>query len=279
MSLAMAEEVKFDARLSEGIAYFEQMLDVLPDDRTTLEFLVVAYAQQGETAKEEAMLARLARLMVRDCDLEALRALVPRLETAQDPQAKAILLRANALLAPPPDLTPEVPHAASGAGDLAELKRHAIASEIALAKLLKTGDFITEEECALIIEHLEASPSDERIFLISALQILEKENPTACERALAYLADQFETPPIPLASFEILAQLPPGWNKDLARLRGTVPFGRVGSVWLVALLNPSDDKLLDDITATLNGSCRFYLAEPHAIEAVLATQFGEREET
>ncbi len=275
----MGEEVKFDARLSEGIAYFEQMLDVLPDDRTTLEFLVVAYAQQGETAKEEAMLARLARLMVRDGDLEALGALVPRLETAQDSQAKAILLRANALLAPPPDLTPEVPHAPLVQGAIVDLKRHAIETEIALTKLLKAGDFITEEECTLIIEHLEASPSDERIFLISALQILEKENPTACERALAYLADQFETPPIPLASFELPAQLPSNWQANLARLRGIVPFGRVGAVWLVALLNPSDDKLLDDITSTLNGACRFYLAEPHAIEAALSAQFGEGEGT
>ena len=28
--------VKFDARLAEGVAYFEQMLEIMPDDRTTL---------------------------------------------------------------------------------------------------------------------------------------------------------------------------------------------------------------------------------------------------
>ena len=36
---------KFDARLAEGVAYFEQMLEIMPEDRTTLEFLVVAYDQ------------------------------------------------------------------------------------------------------------------------------------------------------------------------------------------------------------------------------------------
>ena len=38
----MVETPKFDARLKEGVAYFEQMLKVMPDDRTTLEFLAVA---------------------------------------------------------------------------------------------------------------------------------------------------------------------------------------------------------------------------------------------
>ena len=42
---------RFDARLKEGVAYFEEMLRVMPDDRTTLEFLSVAYPQLGETEK------------------------------------------------------------------------------------------------------------------------------------------------------------------------------------------------------------------------------------
>ena len=48
----MAEaQPKFDARLKEGVAYFEEMLRVMPDDRTTLEFLSVAYPQLGEIGR------------------------------------------------------------------------------------------------------------------------------------------------------------------------------------------------------------------------------------
>ena len=52
----MAEPApKFDARLEEGVRYFEQMLQLMPDDRTTLEFLVVAYDQLNEKEKGEAL--------------------------------------------------------------------------------------------------------------------------------------------------------------------------------------------------------------------------------
>ena len=39
--MATEEKRKFDAKLEEGVAYFEQMLAMMPDDRTTLEFLAV----------------------------------------------------------------------------------------------------------------------------------------------------------------------------------------------------------------------------------------------
>ena len=56
------ETPKFDARLKEGVAYFEEMLKVMPDDRTTLEFLAVVYPQLGEAEKAERALAALAVL-------------------------------------------------------------------------------------------------------------------------------------------------------------------------------------------------------------------------
>ena len=71
--------VKFDARLAEGVAYFEQMLEIMPDDRTTLEFLVVAYDMLGQHEKGQKALVSLAELLVKEHDLEALKGLLPRL--------------------------------------------------------------------------------------------------------------------------------------------------------------------------------------------------------
>ena len=64
------ETLKFDARLKEGVAYFEEMLKVMPDDRTTLEFLAVVYPQLGEAEKAERALAALARVLLKAGDLE-----------------------------------------------------------------------------------------------------------------------------------------------------------------------------------------------------------------
>ena len=75
----MDEKPKFDARLKEGVEYFEQMLKVMPDDRTTLEFLAVAYPQLGELDKAEATVAALARVLLKEGDIESASALLPRL--------------------------------------------------------------------------------------------------------------------------------------------------------------------------------------------------------
>ena len=105
----MVETPKFDARLKEGVAYFDQMLKVMPDDRTTLEFLAVAYPQMGELDKAEEAVASLARVLLKEGDVESATALLPRLEECSSDSAKAMVLKVRAAIAPRPELTPETP--------------------------------------------------------------------------------------------------------------------------------------------------------------------------
>ena len=86
----MEEKQKFDAKLEEGVAYFEQMLAMMPDDRTTLEFLAVVYPQMGEKAKAEHALAELARVLVKEGDVESAVALLDKLEACESSAAKAM---------------------------------------------------------------------------------------------------------------------------------------------------------------------------------------------
>ena len=67
---------KFDARLAEGVAYFEQMLEIMPDDRTTLEFLVVAYDMLGQHEKGQKALVSLTELLIKEHDIDALKGLM-----------------------------------------------------------------------------------------------------------------------------------------------------------------------------------------------------------
>ncbi len=71
---------KFDARLEEGVRYFEQMLEIMPDDRITLEFLVVAYDQLNEHEKSEKAVVMLTNLLLKQGDFAAAEGLLPRLE-------------------------------------------------------------------------------------------------------------------------------------------------------------------------------------------------------
>ena len=251
----MEETPKFDARLKEGVAYFEQMLKVMPDDRTTLEFLAVAYPQMGELDKAENAVASLARVLLKEGDVESATALLPRLEECEAPAAKAMVLKVRAAISPRPELTPEAPSAAP-AGLVAA------AAEIEAKLAAELGEEATAEQ-------LRALPDNGRLFLVSALSLLEKENPPGCEKALAALADKYGEPPVPLDAFEPDKQLLAKLADELVRVRGVIPFARLGDLALVATLSPHDAVLKKAVRDALGERTVFFLAEPRLVEQAL----------
>ena len=260
----MAEETqRFDARLKEGVEYFEQMLKVMPDDRTTLEFLAVAYPQMGETLKAETALSELARVLVKEGDLKSAEALLPRLEECGSHEAQIMALKIRASIAPMPELKAEEAPP-SRADDFAA----AVESEAALAE--KLG----EKELAERIRSLQ--PGDEG--MVSALYFMEKDSSEACAAAMAKLSDEYGEPPVPVDAFAPLLLSAPRLPAKLMALRGVVAFARLGDVALVAHLSPNDALLRRAVTAALGLKTRFYLAEPSkiekAVESLLAAESG-----
>ena len=267
---------KFDARLAEGVAYFEQMLEIMPEDRTTLEFLVVAYDMLGEHEKGQKALVSLAKILLKENDLEALKGLLPRLRESDYPPAKVLHLKVSTLTAPAPDLTPERPKELTESEKTALAAQEAISAEKALLALLKEAGIIQGSDLDAFASHLILPSVEGRVFLISALQILKNENPSLYEKSVEYLADHFNTPPIPLSAFEPTASYFKAYSKRIMRLRGVVPFAKIGNVMLVAMLNPADAALKAEIESA--GPCRLYLANPADVEAALEKVFGASSE-
>jgi len=249
------------------------MLQLMPEDRETLEFLTVAYEQLGRKEDSQRTLVALGKTLVKEKDLAALEALLPRLEACGLPEARALALRVHLMVAPAPDLTPEAPKEMTDAELTSSVSRKGIKAELALISKLFSEGVLTDEVERSVKASVEASPTDGRIFLISALQILEKENPTLSERCVAVLADRFGTPPIPLGAFEpphdLLAKFPP----IVMRVRGVIPFATIAGTALVAILNPVDEKLLAEMNEIM--PCRFFLADPSAVEAALEKIFPD----
>ena len=94
--MAEEEAQKFDPKLEEGIAYFEKMLQLTPDDRVTLQFLCVAYGQIGQPDKQRRALVSLANVLLKEKDFEAADKLVEKLELYGEPDARAAVLRIRA---------------------------------------------------------------------------------------------------------------------------------------------------------------------------------------
>ena len=266
----MEEKQKFDAKLEEGVAYFEQMLAMMPDDRTTLEFLAVVYPQMGEKAKAEHALAELARVLVKEGDVESAIALLDRLEACESSAAKAMAVRIRALKEPKPELVPEaaavsVPDAGSAAAEFS----CAAEAEAVLAESLGEAE---------IAAHLRSLPDNGRLFLVSALATMARERPDAFEPAIARLADAHGCPPVPLDAFEPDREAAGKLGERLVKLRGAVPFARLAGTFLVAVLNPGDEELRRAVTDALGEKVRFYLADPQHVEAAVAKLWPEEVE-
>ena len=272
-------EQQIDKKLAEGIAYFEQMLQAMPEDRTTLEFLSVAYAQAGEQEKCRDALISLAKVLLKEGELESATRIAERLEAFDDDLAKITALKVKAAAAPAPVLEPEKPSEETIAADNTVLAiREGKAAEAALATQLLSRRSIDEKTAEAIKAHLDGLPESSIPFLVSAMAFLDKENPALAETCASNIADSTGCPPVPISSFEISQKLRDTIPEPLVKVRGAVPFSELGDVLLVALLNPADDQLRRQVESASGRHCRFFLCPPGAAEPVIERLYATAEQ-
>ena len=272
----MAEEAqKFDPKLEEGIAYFEKMLQVMPDDRVTLQFLCVAYGQIGQPDKQRRALVSLAGVLLKEKDIEAANKLVEKLEMYSESDARAAILRIRAAALPQPAAEPPKDAAPSAPGNKTTTAVYmAIKAEQKLARHLAENKVIDEATADSVQDRLTALADVPGCFLVSALSEIEKENTATAEAAAAFLADKTGTPPIPLETFPASSELSQTIPDSIVRVRGVLPFAQLGNTLLVATLNPFDDALRQQIESAAGAPCRFFLANPRTMEAMLDRIFS-----
>ena len=283
-----------DPKLLEGIAYFEKMLKVMPGDRTTLEFLSVAYEQLGDVEKQRTALIQLAEALLREKDYDAADAIGERLEGFAETDAQEMARRIRsvrnpiqlkAVVRPGTGARPArtmmrpaggtIPAPMNGEVSLAQVVMSAVKAEAALIRDLYAKNVVDASAAEVVQRHLGGLPEPTRPFLVSALAILEKESGGLGEKAAVYMADAASAPPIPLHAFMPSAALVKQLPEEIVRVRGAVPFGRLGDTLLVAVLNPLDREFHAEVERLVGCPCRFFLAEPHTTEDFLDKFFSE----
>lgn len=291
----MAEQA--NSKLLEGIAYFEKMLKVMPGDRTTLEFLSVAYEQLGDLEKQRTSLIQLAEALLREKDYDAADAIGERLGGFAETDAQDMVRRIKsvrnpvqlkAVVRPGAGARPaRVTVRPAGGGalggralpkegiSLAQVVMAAVKAEAALIRDLYAKNVVDASAAEVVQRHLGGLPEPTRPFLVSALAILEKESGGLGEKAAVYMADAASAPPIPLQAFMPTAALVRQLPEEVVRVRGAVPFGRLGGTLLVAVLNPLDAEFHAEVERLAGCPCRFFLAEPHTTEDFLEKFFAE----
>ena len=268
----MMNEDKTNQKLAQGISYFEEIIQLMPNDRTALEFLAVAYDQTGNTLKRNRTVIQLADALLAEKDFKSAENLIPNLQEINTRQSLEAINRINAAINPNAKPTSTTNAKASDKPSEAfdptdSVSRFAaIKPELELIQKLRSSEVISAGTAEVVEKTLFDLIALPNAVLISALCVIEKENSSECEKSLAYLADTCRTPPIPLEAFTIDPDCISRMPESAIRLRGIIPFVRVGDTMLVVTLNPTDDALRREVTAAAGCPCQFYLATPSAVE-------------
>ncbi|MDD2598207.1 MAG: hypothetical protein PHO37_03130 [Kiritimatiellae bacterium] len=280
-----------DPKIVEAIEFFEAILESMPDDRTSLEFLAVAYDQVGAMDKRRRCLIALIGALLNDRDFEKVKTIARYLKAFPDDSgACAAVARAEQALAQEsfdklqrvqPQYE-EMPFEAEDDGSLSipdpvikvhAYSRAALAAEMDLVWMLKDKGIVSKEVSEELIHELSEFPVVDKPQLISAMAFLDDKYPECTESVMCELQRLSNMPAIPLELFDYEGLVLTGIATAYLHVRGVVPFARLAEDFLIGVMNPLDTELQADVASRLGATCHFFLAHPRACQQILASKF------
>lgn len=280
-----------DPKIVEAIEFFETMLESMPGDRTSLEFLAVAYDQVGAMDKRRRCLVNLVDTLLNDRDFEKAKVIATHLKAfSEDEEAQAAVARAEMALAkekfrqtqraqPQYD---DLPLEAEDDGALNipdpvikvhAYSRAALSAEMDLVWMLKDKEIVSKEICEELIRELSEFPVVDTPQLISAMAFLDDKHPECTEGVMCELQRLSNMPSIPLELFDYEGLVLTGISAAYVHVRGVVPFAMMAEDFLIGVMNPLDTALQVDIASRLGATCHFFLAHPRMCQQILASKF------
>jgi hypothetical protein len=266
----------------EAVSFFEQILQTMPEDRVSLEVLSQAYEQAGDTARASDLLMRLARVIQRDGDVEAGRALQPRLamfagtrETDAALEQLARFIGTGASTLPPAPSANAAAGGAAAAGEetpaFAEAmqlingpaeRRAIVTQELDFAWLLHEQGLLSEDQYASVVSDITDLSASATPLPISVLHLFQDRQLPNIDRVLTFAAEKSNLPMLPLSSFEPQPSAYRLLPLDYLIIKGVIPFEAMSNDLLVGALNPTNEKLREELEKLTRRRCHFYLVQP-----------------
>ncbi len=278
-----------DAKLIEAISFFEQILQTMPGDRTSLEFLVVAYEQTGQVEKRRDCLVKLADTLLNEKDYDNAQVIAGYLSAYTDyPPARAAVQKVASVVQGE-ILRGQYRSDVSGASGLSvdhepafapafqdvglevqALSRAASAAEMDLVWLWKEREFLPKDVCMDVLHVLTDRPVTDVPALISALALLDEQRPELTDALMEQMQRESRMPPIPIELFDVQPAAAAVLAPVYVHVRGVLPFALMGDNALVAVLNPLNRALQEETVARAARPCHFFMAHPRTWQQMAA---------
>ena len=268
-----------EEQIRNAISAFEQILEVMPNDRASLEALAHSYEQIGDHARAKDYLKRLAKLLVNESDIESANALLGALMpyADEDPEVKKLMDAIKKLkpteTAKSADKTVKKTVAAeAGSARRVGMEFNVITGELAFAWNLLEANELTQEEYSSVVQDLTDMSAGEGTATVSVLHVLEGKRFKRLEKILNFASKECAMPVICLSSFELQPATVSLLPLDFMEKRGAISFELLGNDALVVVLNPYDERLRKDIEGIIGKKCHYFLTPPvefdHALEKI-----------
>ena len=262
----------------EAIHTLETLLEVFPEDISSLESLTAAYEEMGDKAKFMEKGKRLARLLSKGDDTKPVIKLVDRLLhiTPNDPEVLALQEEALAkdilagMNAPVSDLLHAGGDAGAAGHTVGELTFD-LHAELDLAWLLLQKQMITQEQYEASIERLTTSSAAQRgdspLALLQELREMDRVN---LDKIIAFLASETGMPYLELGRCECDEETVSLLPLPQAKRLGVLPFDRLSTDLMVALLNPVSREWRQRVQMFLGvDKVHFYFTSPDEFLAAI----------
>jgi hypothetical protein len=287
---AVEKKPDLESEVWSAIAAFEQILEAMPDDRSSLETLAHAYAHIGDQTRARDYLVRLGRVLLREGDGPALLDLREALQPYKDDADVAALLADMTAAVPPPEegaadnLVADAESRATPLADKPALEEEQgspgplhprmltfrVADELALAWALYEAAELTQEEYAAVAQDLSEMSGGRSDMTVSVLHVLENRAFKRLERVVGFVGRQYHAPIVALQCFELIPATVRLLPLAFMIRRGALVFDALRNDLLVVVMNPSDKRLLADVRELTGRQCHFFVSLASEFDAALA---------
>lgn len=253
-----------------AIAAFEEILDVMPGDRVALETLYEGYLMLGEHERAGEYLARLSIIVAEEQDRDEALRLLPALHqnVGIHPSVNQALQQIEALLSSQEESPqnekstsvspPEI--AADPQAIKTKLNVNDVTAELSMAWNIHQAKELSAEEYSQIVQDLTELCSRHLEVPVSVLHVLQDRGSSSLEKIIQFTVKDTNTPYLELNRFELdPARLTQQLPDDFLKHFGALVFEEIDREPMVALLNPYNQPLRDEVSRILDRPCHFYL--------------------
>lgn len=136
-----------------------------------------------------------------------------------------------------------------------QLRQKCLQDELAALSAEQEAGLVSDATAETVRLQLVDLANGERI--VSRFLPMETVDPEAAERSAAAVADAGMAPPFPVAGCELVADQVFSAGEAFVCATGIVAFARLGNASLVAMPDPSNRRIRDEVVKLL-GECRFF---------------------